>query len=249
MAAGARTRDGRAGYELCFRQQARRWRLPLQPLRAPDGTRVIFACTTPFIPGYPVDRRPLHREGGRLEPANTHPYAHPRLRLLPQFSPDGRHIAFQREVDAADGTTPRAALFVANADGRKVHRITPWALRAGDHPDWSPTARASSSPPTSKGSRASRATSTPSGPTAPTSASSPTRRAAPRNGCRPPTPQTGGGSPSPDAGGSGNPAIYAMRTDGTAASVIEHSSYWDSAPDWAPGRQRCSGLGDSRHRR
>ena len=29
-----------------------------------------------------------------------------------------------------------------NADGTKVHRVTPWALRGGDNPDWAPDARA-----------------------------------------------------------------------------------------------------------
>ncbi len=53
-------------------------------------------------------------------------------------SPDGRHIAFQRQnsplVAPADGT----AVFVVDIDGTHLRRITPWSMDAGDHPDWSP---------------------------------------------------------------------------------------------------------------
>jgi len=28
------------------------------------------------------------------------------------------------------------AIFVMNADGTNVHRVTPWKLRGGDNPDW-----------------------------------------------------------------------------------------------------------------
>jgi len=30
------------------------------------------------------------------------------------------------------------AIFVMNADGTNVHRVTPWKLRGGDNPDWAP---------------------------------------------------------------------------------------------------------------
>jgi TolB protein len=152
-----------------------------------------------------------------------------------QFSPSGTRIAFQREVDAADGTTLRAALFVANADGRNVHRITPWALRAGDHPDWSPDGTRilfTSNVEGLESVSSNKYTVRPDG-----------------TGLRQLTRATGGStqwmssSYSPDGKWitlarrrrSGNAAIYVMRADGTAARVVEHSAYWDSAPDWASG--------------
>jgi TolB protein len=55
----------------------------------------------------------------------------------PQFSPDGTRLVFERQnINALpkDGH----ATFVVNVDGTRLHRVTPWRLRAGDHPDWSP---------------------------------------------------------------------------------------------------------------
>src|SRR6266540_5874097 len=30
------------------------------------------------------------------------------------------------------------AIYIVNADGTNLRRVTPWRLKAGDHPDWSP---------------------------------------------------------------------------------------------------------------
>lgn len=56
----------------------------------------------------------------------------------PQFSPDGRRLVFQRDnvrdAEPVDGS----ALVVLDLKTRVEHRITPYALDAGDTPDWSP---------------------------------------------------------------------------------------------------------------
>jgi Tol biopolymer transport system component len=49
----------------------------------------------------------------------------------PQWSPDGKWIAFNRSVRSEH------AVFVARADGTEARQVTPWALDAGQ-PDWSP---------------------------------------------------------------------------------------------------------------
>lgn len=48
------------------------------------------------------------------------------------WSPDGKRLAFVWK--------PRneQAVYVENVDGTGRHRVTPFRLRAGDHPDWSP---------------------------------------------------------------------------------------------------------------
>lgn len=57
----------------------------------------------------------------------------------PQWSPDGGRIVFRR-IDPYRARKGYA-LFVVNVDGSGERRLTPWALRAGDHPDWSPDGR------------------------------------------------------------------------------------------------------------
>jgi Tol biopolymer transport system component len=51
----------------------------------------------------------------------------------PMWSPDGTRLAFSR-------TTPTGglAIFTVRLDGTHLRRITPWSLRAGQQPDWSP---------------------------------------------------------------------------------------------------------------
>jgi len=56
----------------------------------------------------------------------------------PQLSPDGRQIVFERANSPVGKPSLQQALFVLNADGSGVHRVTPWNLHAGDGPDWAP---------------------------------------------------------------------------------------------------------------
>lgn len=56
----------------------------------------------------------------------------------PQMSPDGRLIMFERANSPLARPRLARALFVMNADGSGLHRVTPWALRAGDDADWAP---------------------------------------------------------------------------------------------------------------
>jgi Tol biopolymer transport system component len=57
---------------------------------------------------------------------------------FPQMSPDGRFIVFERANSPLSRPRFGRALFVMNADGSGVHRVTPWKLSGGDNPDWSP---------------------------------------------------------------------------------------------------------------
>jgi TolB protein len=56
----------------------------------------------------------------------------------PQMSPDGRLILFERANGPLGKPRFGQAVFVMNADGSAVHRVTPWTLHAGDNPDWAP---------------------------------------------------------------------------------------------------------------
>lgn len=57
---------------------------------------------------------------------------------FPQMSPDGRLILFERHNSPLRKPRMGQAIFVMNADGTNVHRVTPWRLRGGDNPDWAP---------------------------------------------------------------------------------------------------------------
>jgi Tol biopolymer transport system component len=57
---------------------------------------------------------------------------------FPQMSPDGRFILFERHNSPLRKPRMGQAIFVMNADGTNVHRVTPWKLRGGDNPDWAP---------------------------------------------------------------------------------------------------------------
>jgi TolB protein len=57
---------------------------------------------------------------------------------LPQMSPDGRFIVFERVNSPLSRPRFGRALFVVKVDGSGLHRVTPWSLHAGDNPDWSP---------------------------------------------------------------------------------------------------------------
>jgi TolB protein len=58
----------------------------------------------------------------------------------PQFSPDGKRLVFERQNIRARPKNGHGT-YVVNLDGTGLHRVTPWRLRAGDHPDWSPDGR------------------------------------------------------------------------------------------------------------
>ncbi|GHE28089.1 hypothetical protein GCM10018781_80640 [Kitasatospora indigofera] len=54
------------------------------------------------------------------------------------WSPDGTQLAFAYRTGATGQPADSTAIFVINADGTGMRQLTPWALRAGDRPSWSP---------------------------------------------------------------------------------------------------------------
>ena len=56
----------------------------------------------------------------------------------PQWSPNGRRLVFQRVNVRGALPEDGVALFTLNLRSGRERRITPWSLRAGDTPDWSP---------------------------------------------------------------------------------------------------------------
>ncbi|MFC9332043.1 TolB family protein [Kitasatospora sp. NPDC057015] len=54
------------------------------------------------------------------------------------WSPDGTQLAFAYRTSGTGQPADSTAIFVINADGTGMRQLTPWALRAGDRPSWSP---------------------------------------------------------------------------------------------------------------
>jgi TolB protein len=59
----------------------------------------------------------------------------------PQFSPDGRRLVFQRNNVRSAKPADGVALWILDLATGREHRITPYPMRAGDTPDWSPDGR------------------------------------------------------------------------------------------------------------
>ena len=202
------------------------------PAWSADGTRVIFSCGTPWIPGFDVS-------GGlcivNADGSGTQTFLKAPKGMNddgPQVSPDGSRIAFERAFDTPDGGTLRVAIFVMNADGSNARRVTPWSLRGGDHPDWSPDGKrilftSNIDGPSNVSSN--KYTVNPDG----TGLHALTRA---RGGLT----QWMSSSYSPDGkwitlarrSGGDNASVYVMRADGTHVRRVFHSSAWNSAPDW-----------------
>ena len=93
------------------------------PFFSPDGTKILFAQEDPLT----------HRTGiwttnvdGTGDPQLVFSDPHPSAVLaFPQYSPDGTKVTFTRY-----GREGRSAIFIADADGSDVVRLTNWDLGA-----------------------------------------------------------------------------------------------------------------------
>jgi Tol biopolymer transport system component len=123
------------------------------------------------------------------------------------------------------------AIFVARADGSGKRQITPWALDAGDDPDWSPDGKlilfrshegggeqSQLYVVRSDGTGRRQLSHVKQGTTILSSSYSPDGRWI-----------TFG-----RAGRGGNADVFVMRSNGTAVRPVTRTTAWDSAPDWGP---------------
>ncbi|MDP9220506.1 MAG: hypothetical protein M3P23_08200 [Actinomycetota bacterium] len=155
----------------------------------------------------------------------------------PQFSPDGRTLAFER--NNIRGALPLfgVAVFTVGVDGRHERRLTPWSLRAGDTTDWSPDGQrilfeSNEEGPSTKS--ANLYTVRKDG--------TDLRQLTFAHGG---TVQYFASSYSPDGrritfartpgiGPDGNADVYTMNVDGTHVRRVTNNALWDSRPDWGP---------------
>ncbi len=198
------------------------------PAVSPDGRQIAFVRM--FHRGG-IDHVGIYRM--RIDGSHVRRVTLPRTRGVedgdPQWSPDGKRIVLVRHRFTKH-SGDRQAVFVVNADGTGLRRITPYKLRAGDGPDWSPDGSQIlfRSPETEDFLDSDIWTIRPDG-----------------TGLRQVThagPETKvySASFSPDGtaitvgmtGVDDQADVYTIGTDGTGRSPVTRTSTWDSAPDW-----------------
>jgi TolB protein len=150
----------------------------------------------------------------------------------PVFSPDGRQIVFERHNSGLSRPADKHAVFVINADGTNLHRLTPWGENDGDNPDWSPNGKwiiyhSHLDDPTGQaqyflihpdGTGRKQLTHYPHGTHVASASFSPDGSSIVL-------------SKGPEGG---NVDVYTMRLDGTHLRRLTRSRLWDSAPEWGP---------------
>lgn len=129
-----------SGAPACRGRGARRFcRESSYPAVSPNGRRIAFVRAFGRIRDDLIDHVGIYTM--RADGSHVRRVTLPRTRTAednePQWSPDGRRIVFVRENITAKPAGGQA-VFVVNANGTGLRRVTPWKLRAGDGPDWSP---------------------------------------------------------------------------------------------------------------
>ncbi len=205
------------------------------PAFSPDGKRVAFVHEFGKVRNDLIDYVGVYTSN--LDGSQPRKVTLPGLRTAadgqPQWSPDGRRIVFVRENITAK-PRGRRAIFVVNANGTGLRRLTPWKLDAGDGPDWSPDgSRILFRSPDSDqfvGSKIYEINADGSG-----------LRQLSRF---PASTALYSSSYAPDgtsivfgrSGVAGQADVFVMRTDGTGATAVTRTPSWDSSPDWGPAQ-------------
>jgi Tol biopolymer transport system component len=203
------------------------------PAISPDGTEIAFARAFGHIRNDQIDHLGIYRM--RLDGSHVRRVTLPATRsaedVEPQWSPDGRQIVFVRHNVTARPRNKQAVM-VVNADGSGLHRVTPYAIKAGDGPDWSPDATQIlfRSPQTEDFTHCNIWTIHPDG-----------------TGLRqithvPAQTKVYSASFSPDGtaitfgmtGVNGQADVWRINLDGSALAPVTRTPQWDSAPDWGP---------------
>lgn len=157
----------------------------------------------------------------------------------PQFSPDGRTLAFERRNIRGALPADGRAIWTVRVDGRHESQLTPYELLGGDTTDWSPD-----------GSRI-LFESNEGGPPEVSANVYTIRRDG--TGLKQLTFASGGESQhfassyspdgtmitisrSPGNGPDGNADVYTMRADGSHVRQVTTNPLWDSRPDWGARR-------------
>lgn len=148
----------------------------------------------------------------------------------PQWSPDGKELAFVR----VDLQKDADAVFIADVDGSRLVQVTPWELNAGDGPDWSPDGKwiLFRGQPSDGSSNVYKAHPDGSG------LVNLTKQAANAfhylSSSFSPDGRMIVTARTPGAGPDGAADVVVMRADGSYVRAVTKSPLWESAVDWGP---------------
>jgi TolB protein len=201
------------------------------PAISPDGKQIAFVRAFGRIRNDQIDHVGIYRM--RIDGSHIRKVSLPPTRTAedgdPQWSPDGKQIVFVRHNFSVK---PRSgqAVFVINANGSGLRRVTPYKLRAGDGPDWSPDGSQIlfRSPENEDFLDCDIWTIHPDG--------TGLRRVTHAG----PTTKIYSASVSPDgttvtlgmSGINGQADVWTIGIDGTGLTPVTRTKLWDSAPDW-----------------
>ena len=209
------------------------------PAFAPDGRHIVFTRASGGVKTYPDGDQIKHSDVVLMDLDGKH------LRVLaraatyqadyeyPMLSPDGSRFLYEHRRSHFADTFTRRAIVVSSADGKKLKRLTPWSLDAGDNPDWSPDgtrilfhshvddnlAQAQIFTIRADGSDRRQLTHFPDGTFVGSSSYSP----------------DGGQIIFSTAAPGGRADVLVMNADGSDPHPLVTDSAWDSAPDWGTG--------------
>ena len=154
------------------------------------------------------------------------------------WSPDGKQLVFTVHNSRRGKPPGGRTLYVVNADGTGLRRLTPWSLHGGDHPDWAPDGsrivftfvrgenRGDLYTIRPDGTGLHRLTHSVASTTMLSGSYSPDGRSI--------VFATSAGATAHCTGCPIYPDVFVMRPDGTRIRPLIRSRNWDGGPDWGP---------------
>jgi TolB protein len=223
----------------CHRAQPLKCEERDAPAWAPDGKSIAFGRgwgrfghdAIQFSEIFVMDRR-----GGSTRQLTHITTSKPYSADVDQamWSPDGKRLVFQVRTSTVGRPANSVALFVINADGTGMKRLTPWKLNGGEHPDWSPDGKRILFRTIPKGDDE-----LPGGNIYTIHPNGTGLKQLTRYG---PTTELNNYSFSPDgkwitfakSGVGKETDVYVMQSNGTGIRPITRTSVWEGGPDWGP---------------